>query len=260
MIIVSQTKGGVGKSTTAMQIIAPYLYQRNQKLIKYIEIDDENQDSNIFIKSKIVQREILSTAKISNLDELILMDDNHEVVVDVGGNKVTRIVLKELEKVGTFDNVKWVIPIGDGELDAKNALKTFELIAAVDPKVEQNVLFVLSRAVSTNQDYLEEQFINFFGHAYLDSSYAIINKIKNAKYVAVQNDKIITTARYIGSTIWEMAKLDVDFSTKVLEAKKSGDMDAAKKYLFFRRVQSEAKIFTTNVIEKIFLKLDDWIK
>ena len=31
MIIIPQTKGGVGKSTVAMQIIAPYLYKKHGK-------------------------------------------------------------------------------------------------------------------------------------------------------------------------------------------------------------------------------------
>ena len=45
MIIIPQTKGGVGKSTVAMQVIAPYLYKKHGKKITYIEIDDENNDS-----------------------------------------------------------------------------------------------------------------------------------------------------------------------------------------------------------------------
>ena len=31
MIIIPQTKGGVGKSTVAMQVIAPYLYKKHGK-------------------------------------------------------------------------------------------------------------------------------------------------------------------------------------------------------------------------------------
>lgn len=31
MIIIPQTKGGVGKSTVAMQVIAPYLYKNMVK-------------------------------------------------------------------------------------------------------------------------------------------------------------------------------------------------------------------------------------
>lgn len=36
MIIIPQTKGGVGKSTVAMQVIAPYLYKKHGKKITYI--------------------------------------------------------------------------------------------------------------------------------------------------------------------------------------------------------------------------------
>ncbi len=31
MIIIPQTKGGVGKSTVAMQVIAPYLFKKHGK-------------------------------------------------------------------------------------------------------------------------------------------------------------------------------------------------------------------------------------
>ena len=35
---------------------------------------------------------MLGTNKITDLDELILMDDNNEVIVDVGGNKTSSLV------------------------------------------------------------------------------------------------------------------------------------------------------------------------
>ena len=57
---------------------------------------------------------MLSTNKLKELDELILMDDKHEVIVDVGGNKTSSLVLDEIKKVGSFGNVKWIIPLGDG--------------------------------------------------------------------------------------------------------------------------------------------------
>ena len=77
MIMIPQTKGGVGKSTVAMQVIAPYLHNKHKKKIRYIEIDDENKDSNTFFNTKIVDKEIFQTHKFTNLDELILMDDYH---------------------------------------------------------------------------------------------------------------------------------------------------------------------------------------
>ena len=36
---------------------------------------------------------MLGTNRINELDELILMDDNHQVIVDVGGNKTSALVL-----------------------------------------------------------------------------------------------------------------------------------------------------------------------
>ena len=121
MIIIPQTKGGVGKSTVAMQVIAPYLYKKHGKKITYIEIDDENNDSRSFTRTEIVNKRMLGTNRLSELDELILMDDNHEVIVDVGGNKTSSLVLEEIKKVGSFGNIKWIIPLGDGELALKTA-------------------------------------------------------------------------------------------------------------------------------------------
>ena len=59
MIIIPQTKGGVGKSTVAMQVIAPYLYKKHGKKVTYIEIDDENNDSRSFTRTEIVNKKML---------------------------------------------------------------------------------------------------------------------------------------------------------------------------------------------------------
>lgn len=260
MIIIPQTKGGVGKSTVAMQIVAPFLYKYHGKKIKYIEIDDENQDSKVFNQTDIVERVQLGTNRLSELDELLLMDDKHEVILDVGGNKTTTLVLSEIKKVGTFGNVKWVIPLGDGELDGKNALTTLNRIIEVEPCSNSNVMFVLSRAISMQEDYLKEQFINFFGHPFVSDKSVITSVLPNPNFLAVKNDKVITLSRYIGSTVFEIANSDIDFSKKVLEAKESKNMELVRKFLFFRRVQTESKEYVKDVLEPNFEKLTNWIK
>ncbi len=260
MIIIPQTKGGVGKSTVAMQVIAPYLYKKHGKKITYIEIDDENNDSQSFTRTQIVNKKMLSTNKLKELDELILMDDNHEVIVDVGGNKTSSYVLEEIAKVGTFGNVKWIVPMGDGELDGKNAIATMKKLKKIENNSQDNLLFALNRAISTDQDYLEEQFINFFGHKYLGSNSTITDFVENPKYFAVKNDKVITMSRYLGSTVWEMAYNNTDFAAKAVEAKNAGDHESARKYLFFRRIQTEAKDYVLNNLNGIFFQLDKWIK
>ncbi|PHO10635.1 MULTISPECIES: hypothetical protein [Malaciobacter] len=260
MIIIPQTKGGVGKSTVAMQVIAPYLYKKHGKKIKYIEIDDENNDSRSFTRTEIVEKQMLGTNKLSDLDELILMDDNHEIIVDVGGNKTSSLVLEEIKKVGSFGNIKWIIPLGDGELDGKNAIATMKKIKKIESNPEQNMIFALNRAISMEPDYIEEQFINFFGHKYLGTNSALYDFVKDPKYFPVKNDKIITMSRYLGSTVWEMAYNNTDFAAKAIKAKELGDVEKARKYLFFRRIQTEAKDYVLGVLNRIFNDLDRWIE
>jgi len=261
MIIIPQTKGGVGKSTVAMQVIAPYLYKKHKKQITYIEIDDENNDSQSFTRTQIVNKKMLSTHKIKELDEYILHDDNHEVIVDVGGNKTSALVLEEISKIGSFNHVKWIIPLGDGELDGRNAIATMKKVRRIEGNnLEKHLIFALNRSISMEQDYIEEQFINFFGHEYLGSKATIIDFVKTPKYFPVKNDKIITISRYLGTTVWEMAHNNVDFAKKALEAKEKGDTESAKKYLFFRRIQNEAKDYVLNVLNNIFFQLDRWIE
>ena len=259
MIIIPQTKGGVGKSTVAMQVIAPYLYKKHGKKITYIEIDDENNDSKSFTRTEIVNKRMLGTNKLTELDELILMDDNHEVIVDVGGNKTSSLVLDEIKKVGTFNNIKWIIPLGDGELDGKNAIATMKKIKKIEEKPSENVMFALNRAISMQPDYIEEQFINFFGHKYIDSNSVICDFVENPKFFPVKNDKVITMSRYLGSTVWEMAYNNTDFAQKAIRAKELGDIESARKYLFFRRIQTDAKDYVITVLNKIFCDLDKWI-
>ena len=260
MIIIPQTKGGVGKSTVAMQVIAPYLYKKHGKRVTYIEIDDENNDSRSFTRTEVVNKKMLQTTHLTQLDELILMDDNHEIIVDVGGNKTSSLVLEEIAKVGSFNNIKWIVPMGDGELDGKNAIATMKKLRKIERNSTENLFFALNRAISIEKDYLEEQFINFFGHKYLGSDSTITDFVKDPKYFAVKNDKIITMSRYLGSTVWEMAHNNTDFANKAVEAKERGDIEAARKYLFFRRLQTEAKDYVLNTLNGIFVTLDRWIE
>jgi hypothetical protein len=187
------------------------------------------------------------------------MDDNHEIIVDVGGNKTSTLVLEEIAKVGSFNNIKWIVPMGDGELDGKNAIATMKKLRKIEKNSTDNLLFALNRAISVEQDYLEEQYINFFGHKYLGGDSTITDFVKDPKYFAVKNDKIITMSRYLGSTVWEMAHNNTDFAQKAVDAKEAGDIEAARKYLFFRRLQTEAKDYVLNTLNGIFFALDKWI-
>jgi hypothetical protein len=67
-------------------------------------------------------------------------------------------------------------------------------------------------------------------------------------------------SRYLGSTVWEMAYNNTDFAAKAIKAKEMGDIESARKYLFFRRIQTEAKDYVLNTLNVIFCDLDRWIE
>ena len=67
-------------------------------------------------------------------------------------------------------------------------------------------------------------------------------------------------SRYLGSTVWEMAYNNTDFAAKAMSAKEMGDIESARKYLFFRRIQTEAKDYVLNTLNRIFCDLDKWIE
>ena len=56
-----------------------------------------------------------------------------------------------------------------------------------------------------------------------------------------------------------MAYNNTDFAAKAIQAKEMGDIESARKYLFFRRIQTEAKDYVLNTLNKIFYDLDRWI-
>lgn len=56
-----------------------------------------------------------------------------------------------------------------------------------------------------------------------------------------------------------MAYNNTDFAQKAIKAKELGDIESARKYLFFRKIQRDAKDYVINVLNKIFCDLDTWI-
>ena len=120
--ITINSKGGVGKSTMANQILSSYLYLKNGKPVKLIEIDDENNDSAILAKSDTVKTNTIPTSRIKFIDEVFIKED--DAIIDVGGNKTATLFLSEMEKLREFENVVWFIPVGQGIQDNANALDT----------------------------------------------------------------------------------------------------------------------------------------
>lgn len=243
--IILQPKGGVGKSTFAQQILAPFYYDKFNKKIKLIEIDDENKDSLTFYGTQIMDTKMLKTQDIKNIDEIFFSDENY--IVDIGGNKTATIFLNELKKVNEFEKIMFWIPLGIGEQDNLNALETYNKIKEMNANA--NIAFVLSRANATD---LEWEFVNFFGHEFLPIEFAINQQIKNAEFVVVKSSPIVNNARYFGRTVYDLTLSSTDYREK---AKKEEDSTEKRRYIFLNRSKNEAIEYANDMRANIFPKI-----
>jgi hypothetical protein len=213
-IVVVSSKGGVGKSTISMQLIAPFLYEYNNKSpIKFYEFDDENNDCLSYGDSKLTSRKIEGVSSPilrESITEIFYRDET--ACFDIGGNKTTTIVLNALNESGMIHFVDLVvIPLLDGEQDGINTIIIYSLLKDMRPDLK--FVFVLNRA--KNHRYIEYQFDNFFGdvRGIFENNNSVQNWLYDQKdnYITMLDDDIIKYSRRFGLTIYEIAHQDRDF-------------------------------------------------
>lgn len=256
-ILVVSSKGGVGKSTVSMQLIAPYLYINNKNTpINFYEFDDENLDSLSYGGSRLTIREPIDVDEFVLMNKLIdILSSKESCCIDVGGNKSTAICLDVLEDCGLGYEIDLaIIPLLDGEQDAINAKKTYNRLKIIDKNMK--IVFALNKV--TNKKYLKEQFENFFGdiRGIFNDKDAIINHIKKDEldnYIAIQNSDVIKFSRKFGTTIFEIVHQDRDFDTefKATNKEKEKKLIAFKHYLF-----QNCKKYYKDTLKECFKKLD----
>ena len=244
--ITVSPKGGVGKSTFSNQILSSYLFDKKNEKIKLIEIDDENTDNESLSKTEIMNCSIFSTKDIKKIDEIFF--DNEDVIIDIGGNKTATIFLNEMKKINEFENVTWFVPLGTGEQDNLNAYETYYKIKDLDENA--NVIFVLSKATTND---LEFEFLNFFGHEFLNINFPIFREIENVKYIVIKSSTIINNARYFNKTVYDLSLNITDFRAK---AKAEEDKEKRRKLIFMNRVKNEAIEFVNYLKDDVFIELD----
>lgn len=258
-IIVISSKGGVGKSTISMQLIAPYLYEISGKVVPFYEFDDENCDSLSYGGSKLTTREVVevgSTILKESLFEIFSKDEN--ACLDIGGNKTTTMVIEALDESGMINFVDLaVIPLLDGEQDGINASIIYTTLK--DMKPDLKFLFVLNRA--KNHRYINYQFDNFFGdvRGILSDKQAIKNYLfdkDHENYTVMLDDDIIKYSRRFGLTIYEIAHMKRDFSTLLKLNKQKFSQEQELKVISFKNyIQKASFSYLEQVLEPSFLKL-----
>lgn len=260
-ILVVSSKGGVGKSTVSMQVVAPYLFEKNNNSpISFYEFDDENVDSLSYGGSKLTQREAI------DVEDFVIMDKFMEILsldqfccIDVGGNKSTTLCLNTLEDCGMLSQIDLaIIPLLDGEQDAINAQTVYNKLKSIDPEIK--VVFALNRV--KNIKFAPYQFDNFFGdiRGLFDDKDAIVKNIdpnETENFICIEDSDMIKYSRKFGMTIYEIAMLQRDFA-KELE---SSDDQKQKKLLSFKNyLHTNGKKYYNSTLKLAFEQLNTILK
>jgi cellulose biosynthesis protein BcsQ len=258
-ILVVSSKGGVGKSTVSMQIIAPYLYEKNNKQpISFYEFDDENVDSLSYGASDLTKREVIDVEDFIIMEKFIeILSKDEFACIDVGGNKSTSLCLDTISDCGMISEIDLVIiPLLDGEQDAINAKRTYDRLKELDENI--NIVFALNRV--KNIKFVEYQFDNFFGdiREIFDDSDAIINFIeKKDQFISIEDSDVIKYSRKFGMTVYEIAFQNRDFISEFKDASE----EKQKKLIAFKNyVYQHGKKYYENTLKSCFKKLDSSIK
>lgn len=146
MWVVLSSKGGVGKSMVAKNLLIPYVVQKyNQAL--YVNTDDTN-DEHKLVKAKNfpVETTRITPKEIEKLDPLPY------AVLDVGAGRNAVEVLKALSEIDYQEITKVVIVLSKRLSEINEAIKTY---AHTQKLRFSKVILVLNR-VSDFQNYKDE--------------------------------------------------------------------------------------------------------
>lgn len=260
-IAIISSKGGVGKSTISIQLINPYLYEKNaSQPIAHYEFDDENNDSLSFGASQLSQRKQIKVASPLLREEMAeIFSKDESICLDVGGNKTTMTVIESLNDSGMINFLDLVvIPVLDGEQDGINASYIYSVLKGYNQNLK--FLFVLNRTKDIN--YVKYQFENYFGdvRGIFKDTYSISKNLfeeDKDNYVVMLDDDIIKYSRRFGLSIYEIAKLKKDFVSELENLISEPSAEQEVKLVSFKNyIAQSAKKYEQDVLQVAFRKID----
>lgn len=235
-VLVINTKGGAGKSTVCMQLVAPFLFTQKQEEVVIYEFDDENRESRSFGGSRIARSHRVHVDKKDLRDEVteILINDE-TLCIDVGANKTSATLLSAIIDSGMIYRLDLVvIPLMDGEIDASNAIEIYKLLKESSP--ELSVVFVLGRVNVARE--LVCQFDLFLGDQRgLFNQVGLIEEVQEGDrdFILFHDTDAIKYSRVFGVTIWELAQINADLDDQLRTAILNNEDPQKIRFLSFKR-------------------------
>lgn len=251
--IVLSTKGGVGKTTFAIQVLAPYLNQKFKQKVPFFIGDTVNEDARIF-NSELFE---ISNSKFyldKNNDNFIQeLALQQSCIVDVGGNQSTELFIKEVEDKSFLidDNFVFFIPTLSDTQSVTNAVKTYLNLQKISENFK--TCFVLSQVKELKDVEVKIQFHRFFDY-----------KIEFQKnFICVPESELFADSMDYKMTVFEIAKLAEKASENYKKLVKENKNLPREEFLEKTSSAYDNKIFSArckvlveNELAKTFEQLD----
>jgi len=227
--LVYTSKGGVGKSTTAREIIASI----DAKKFTLIEIDSLNKTQLIY-KDKF--NDVIEVDKNDIQNVMTYLNEFENCVIDVGADNLSK-TLNTFVEFGIFEDInKTIIPVMSGRDECQNAIKTYSEIV----KHTSNIMFAFCKY--NKNEKLQDQYEVFFNN---------IDKVKDDfnddDYVLIDDSDLFVTAHNQKKLVTELAN-DIDYKNSALTAKESGDMSKFYSLMRDELNKRSAQILLNNCI------------
>lgn len=272
--IVLSTKGGVGKTTFAIQVLAPYLNQKFKQKVPFFIGDTVNEDARIF-NSELFE---ISNSKFyldKNNDNFIQeLALQQSCIVDVGGNQSSELFIKEVEDKSFLidDNFVFFIPTMNEVNSINNAIDTYSKLVKISDNFK--IIFVLSNVVDTEN--FEDEFFGLFGDTKqicggVKGKFDTSNiPTKNRKCLVIPSaTSIISLANFYRKPIFELAnfkdkavneyqEIRKTFKDKSVEEAIKTSAKVFNKAQFFKRCDKYKQEQIIGFVFKQFEKLGLW--
>lgn len=214
MILVINTKGGSGKSTASMQLLAPWVLSRTGKAA-LVELDDENHDSADFTDSAIQSERVKVGKEVDAeyaIDELISRTDDAFVIADIGGNRTSAMALQHIGARGYDAFIDLiVIPVSGPGQDVLNAKKTLDHVRKLMPDYEGKVLMVMTRTTTTDVRSVRRR---------MPDAFNLLDREKLAGPIILPTDNSFPMSRMLKMSVWEIGEQGDELKAKLRQAMK----------------------------------------
>lgn len=220
MILVANPRGGCGKTTAAMQLLAPWMLERTGKS-SIIEINnDEHRDVIDFAESQIQLIPISVSNELSvaaAVDQLMSRDDKAHVIADLGGNRTSDLAMQHIGAHGYDAFIKMiVIPVSAGGVDVIYAGKTLENIREWMPAYKGSITLVITRAESADISTVKQG---------MPDAFRLIDEEELSGPVLMETNMAFPGSRMLKMTAWEIAEQSAELTKEMKETLSVDDED-----------------------------------